>query len=29
MLKGQLDPANNFTVKANCYNLRINELDKI
>ena len=29
MVKGQLDPANNFTVRANCYNLRINELDKI
>jgi hypothetical protein len=29
LLKGQLDPANNFTVRANCYNLRINELDKI
>jgi|TARA_R110002020_G_scaffold4497_5_gene19626 hypothetical protein len=29
LLKGQVDPANNFTVRANCYNLRINELDKI
>ena len=25
--KGQIDPSNNFTVKADCYNLSIKELD--
>lgn len=27
--KGEVDPSNNFTVKANCYNLSINKLEKI
>ena len=26
MAKGEVDPNNNFTVKANCYNLQIKEL---
>ena len=25
--KGDIDPSNNFTVRADCYNLRIQELD--
>ena len=29
MVKGQIDPLNNFIVKADCYNLQINGLDKI
>tara|TARA_Y100001951_G_C11158777_1_gene193548 strand:- start:179 stop:652 length:474 start_codon:yes stop_codon:yes gene_type:complete len=29
MVKGQIDPSNNFTVRADCYNLQINELDKV
>jgi hypothetical protein len=29
MKKGQVDPSNNFTVKANCYNLQIKELEEI
>jgi len=27
--KGQIDPSNNFTVKADCYNLSINKLDTL
>jgi hypothetical protein len=26
--KGQIDPSNNFTVKADCYNIKINQLKK-
>ena len=26
LTKGQIDPSNNFTVKADCYNLKINKL---
>ena len=29
MVKGQIDPSNNFIVRADCYNLQINGLDKI
>ncbi|MDB4817006.1 hypothetical protein OAH58_00310 [bacterium] len=29
MKKGDIDPSNNFTVKANCYNLQIKELEEI
>jgi len=29
MKKGEIDPSNNFTVKANCYNLQIKELEEI
>lgn len=29
MKKGQIDPSNNFTVKADCYNLKISELHNI
>ena len=29
MKKGDIDPSNNFTVKANCYNLQIKELNEI
>jgi hypothetical protein len=27
--KGEIDPSNNYTVKANCFNVKINELFKI
>ena len=27
--KGEIDPSNNFTVKADCYNLKISELRKM
>jgi len=27
--KGDVDPSNNFTVKADCYNLKIEELDSV
>jgi hypothetical protein len=29
MKKGEVDPSNNFTVRADCYNLKISELDSI
>tara|TARA_R110000868_G_scaffold376794_1_gene641893 strand:+ start:473 stop:946 length:474 start_codon:yes stop_codon:yes gene_type:complete len=28
MRKGEVDPSNNFTVRADCYNLRIDKLDE-
>jgi len=29
MIKGQIDPSNNFTVKTNCYNVSIKELNDL